>query len=354
MLEDRIIEGGSVETDGGVVKCVSATPANGGIDLGGLTVAPGYVDIHCHGSAEAWFFDEPEKAAAWHLKEGTTSLLCSMWRNAGTYGYDRALDNVKRAMGTAKNIRGVHMEGPYLDPDYGSESGKAYPVDPDEYSRLMEKNVVVTWTFDPEQEGAEGFALAAQRHGIRLGVCYSRSSPETLERYLSYGLSIGSHILCATGAPVPMFRGTKEPGSDEFVLCDDRMTAEVICDSMGAHVRPYFLKLIKKCKGADGIALVSDCCAGGDTRGSDINVLGGELYGSQLTLSVAVRNMRKHTGSSLIELMRMASTTPAKAIGIYGTRGSIAPGKAADFVILDDGLNVRGVIADGEFVRREF
>ena len=355
ILEDRIIEGGAIATDGERIRCVSAHPMEGdAVDLRGCYAVPGFVDIHCHGSAEAWFFDEPEKAAQWHLRQGTTSMLCSMWRNAGKYGYDRALENVKRAMEKGGNIRGVHMEGPYLDPEYGCEGGIPYPVNKEEYTALMKTGIIRTWTFDPEQEGAEEFAACAQRAGIRLAVCYSRAKPETLERYLDYGLSIGSHILCATGRPEAMFRGTKEPGSDEFVLCDDRMTAEVICDSMGGHVRPYWLKLIKKCKGADRMALVSDCCAGGDTHGSDINVINGELYGSQLTLSVAIRNMRRHTGTDIVELMRMASTTPARTIGIYGERGSIAPGKMADIVILDRELNVCGVLLEGRFVRRDF
>ena len=63
---------------------------------------------------------------------------------------------------------------------------------------------------------------------------------------------------------------------------------------------------------------------------------------------------RKHTGASVHEVIKMASSTPAKAIGIYGERGSIEPGKAADLVILDDDLNVKGVIIEGNIVRKDF
>jgi imidazolonepropionase len=98
-------------------------------------------------------------------------------------------------------------------------------------------------------------------------------------------------------------------------------------------VRPTYLKLIYKCKGADRIALVSDCCAGGDTMGSDVNVIDGVLYGSQLTLSVAIRNMRKHTGAPICDLIKMVTSTPAKAVGLFRDRGSIEPGKQADLVL---------------------
>ena len=151
-----------------------------------------------------------------------------------------------------------------------------------------------------------------------------------------------------------MFGGTREPGSDQFVLYEDKMIAEVIADSLGGHVRPWYLKLIYKCKGAEGIALVSDCCAGGDTMGSDVNIINGALYGSRLTLSVAIRNMRKHTGASIPEVIKMATSTPAKAMGLFNERGSIEPCKYADLVVLDEDLMVKGVIINGKFVRKEF
>lgn len=358
ILENEIVCG-SVTVSGDTVTAVLpgfSDKSGEATDLNGFYLAPGFVDIHCHGSGEHWFFDEPEKAARWHLYEGTTSLLCSMWRNAGAYSYVKAIENVKGAMGEGSNIRGVHMEGPYVDPDLGSEGGKEWRIDPAEYEELLRvgDGIIKTWTFDPMQEGAEQFAKAVGEKGIKLAVCYSKASPETLERFVPMGLSIGSHILCATGAPKPRFAGTREPGSDVFVLCCDRMTAEVIADSMGGHVRPYYLKLIYKCKGAEKIALVSDCCAGGDTLDSDVNIINGELYGSRLTLSVAIRNMIKHTGASIPEAVRMATSTPAKAAGLFRRYGSIEAGKAADMTVLDEELNVRGVILSGRFVRKDF
>ena len=328
----------------------------GDISLAGKYLVPGFVDIHCHGSGEHWFFDEPEAAAKVHLYEGTTSLLCSMWRNAGTYSYEKAIENVKSVMGKDSNIRGIHMEGPYVDPQLGSEGGKEWKIDPAEYEKLLRlaEGTIKTWTFDPMQEGTEKFAETVGKAGVRLGVCYSKASPETLEKYVHLGLSIGSHILCATGAPETKFAGTKEPGSDVFVLCREDMTAEVIADSMGGHVRPYYLKLIYKCKGAGKIALVSDCCAGGDTMGSDVNIINGELYGSRLTLSVAIKNMMLHTGAPLPEVIEMATATPAKAAGLFDRFGSIDTGKAADFTILDENLNVVGVVLSGKFIRKDF
>ena len=362
ILKDRILENGWLLTEGteirslGTMDALPAEISSAGEteDLRGAYLAPGFVDIHNHGSGEYWFFDHPSEAAAWHLKRGTTSLLCSLWRNAGTYSFERSIENIRKAMAEpGSNIAGIHMEGPYLDPEFGSEGGTPWPVSAEEYTRLLDlgKDLIKTWCFDPCQKGAREFAEAVHAAGIRLSVCYSKAKPELLEEYLPLGFSIANHMLCGSASDKPMFPGTKEPGSDVFALVRDEITAEVIADSLGGHVRPYFLKLIYKCKGPGKIALVSDCCAGGDTRGSDVNVINGELYGSRLSLSVAVRNMRRHTGADPVSLIRMAATTPAEAIGIDGRKGSLAPGKDADLVVLDGEFNVKQVIKDGSLVQ---
>ena len=353
ILEDGI-QKGSLCIEDGRIAWISGAPQDDGIDLNGLYLAPGFVDNHCHGSAQFWHFDRPAEAAAWHLQEGTTSLLCSMWRNAAPF--EDAIAKVKEAMGPGSNIRGIHMEAPYVDADYGSDGGEEWEIDREEYLRLMDlgKGIIKQWTFDPCLPGAELFAQTAQKENIKLSVCYSKASPAQLGEYLKYGLRIGGHILCGTGEPKTMFTGTREPGSDQFVLTEDKMIAEVIADSLGGHVRPTYLQLIYKCKGAERIALVSDCCAGGETMGSDVNVINGELYGSQLALSVAIRNMRKHTGADICDLIKMVTSTPAKTIGLYHERGSIEPGKIADLVVLDEDLMVKGVLLEGKFIRKDF
>ena len=356
VLEDDVIHGSlCIENDR--IAWISATSDEDGIDLGGMYLAPGFVDQHNHGCPMCWFEHDPGRAARWHLWEGTTSLLCSLSRHVKLYySYEQAYENIRAVMGPDCPIRGVHMEGPYLDPDFGMCGKKAYPIDREEYMHLIEigGDLIRQWTFDPTREGAEEFAGAVQKAGIPLSVCYSRASPELLEQYLKYGLRIGDHIFDATGVPEERFSGAREPGSDHFVLVEDRMIAELTVDSLSAHVKPYNLKLAYKCKGPDRIALITDCCAGGDPMGGDVNIVDGKLYGSQLTLSGAVRNMRAQLGLGIVELVRMASTTPARTIGLYDERGSIAPGKVADLVVLDDDLQVKGVFLGGRIVRKDF
>lgn len=206
------------------------------------------------------------------------------------------------------------------------------------------------WTLDPEREGAEDFAKECQKRGIVLGICYSDAPIPLIEKFTEYGLNLGSHIMCATGAPKTMFGGTKEPGSDEYVLVSDDMYAEVIADSMGAHVRPLNVKLIYKIKGYEKIIIMTDCCTGGDDMGSDVNIINGQLYGSQLTMNVACRNMKKYTNAPIWEIFKMAAENPAKATGIFEHHGSLETGKIADIVVVDDDFNIKDVVLQGKLV----
>ena len=347
---------GSLQIIDDKIDTVSDKAADG-IDCGGLLVGPGFIDTHCHGGANKWFFDDPQTAADFHLQHGTTSMLASLWRNAGNNGYINAVKRIADVIKSANapNLIGIHMEGPYIDKDYGSEGGRSHPIVFDEYAGIIEEaqGLIKQWTFDPMQIGAEDFAAACYDKDIILGICYSKAAPDDIEKYRRFGLRIGNHIMCGSGKPKTRFAGTVEAGSDEYVLAKDDMFAELICDSMGAHVRHENIVITYKCKGAGGIMLVTDYCADGETMGSDVNIINGELYGSKLTMNVACRNMREHTGAALTEIFRMASTTAASALGIKD-RGSIKKGAFADLVICDEDFNVFGVIKNGKFVRKDF
>lgn len=354
VLHDSILEG-NLELDGSIISKISKNEGHG-IDCKGLYVGPGFIDTHSHGGDNRWFFDDPSAAANFHLRHGTTSMLASLWRNAGRDGFSNSVRTIVSVIesGHAPNLIGIHMEGPYIDEEYGSEGGRSYPIDEEEYSAIIKAGCgyIKQWTFDPLQNGAEEFAKTCYHSGIKLGICYSKAASEDIERFKRYGLSIGNHIMCGSGKPKTKFEGTIEAGSDEYVLANDYMFAELICDSMGAHVRHENIVITYKCKGADGIMLVTDYCADGDTKGSDINIINGELYGSKLTMNVACRNFKNHTEASIPEIFRAASTTAAKALGLTGV-GRVEEGFAADLVICDEDFNIYGVIKNGEFVVNE-
>jgi len=83
--------------------------------------------------------------------------------------------------------------------------------------------------------------------------------------------------------------------------------------------------------------------------GPDLNYdIRGYLCGSRLTLNSAVRNVMHHTGYGLCHAIRMATLTPAQMLGIADQVGSLEAGKKANLILIDDMVNVKKVIFEGE------
>jgi N-acetylglucosamine-6-phosphate deacetylase len=157
----------------------------------------------------------------------------------------------------------------------------------------------------------------------------------------------------------------REPGVIGAVLDSDKVTAEVIAD--GIHIHPASLRMAIRQKGVERICLVTDSmnAAGlgdGDFRvgGLDVIVQGGQarlkesgaLAGSVLTLNRALKNILRWTGLSLSQAIKMASSTPARVLGLDDQVGSIQPGKYADLVIFDEDFNVVDTIMRGRSILR--
>jgi len=74
-----------------------------------------------------------------------------------------------------------------------------------------------------------------------------------------------------------------------------------------------------------------------------------KLAGSTLTMDKAIRNIVE-LGYSLVDVVKMASLTPAKSIELDIKIGDIRPGYRADLVVLDERFNVLKTIVNGVIV----
>jgi len=187
-------------------------------------------------------------------------------------------------------------------------------------------------------------------------VGHSEASPQQIEALIPYGLCVGTHHTNATG-DLPKYPECRGVCVDETVNYNSAIYAEMICDSRGIHVDPYMQRLIRKIKGEDKLVLISDSCVfdGPIPEGyegvTDLCFdFEGEIAGSKLTLEVACRNMMKHTGASIVDVFRYASTNPSNAVGLTD-RGLIAKGRRADLIFVDNWMNVSKVILEGKVVR---
>ncbi len=340
------------------------------IDAGGLYAGPGFIDIHCHGGGRYWCHTNPEEMAAHHLKHGTTSLVCTIYKTIGFQGTIDGIELIKKAFKEKKpgNIIGIHLEGPYLSPKYGAAaSGIITPI-ASEYNAYIKhaEGLMRQWTFSPELDGLDEFVETAVANGIPLSIGHSEAGPEQVDKYVQKGVSIVTHLMDATGSSIvpSRFAGTREPSFDECAMVHDLYT-EVIPDSKGVHVRPTMLKLIVKTMGYDRVMIVTDACTGSEPgQGSnsqaeqypsddmrsaqDLNIVNGELYGSKLTMDQACQNMKKHIDCSVAEIFRMGAENPARAIRLFDEIGSLEKGKKANIVLVDEEFNVQKVILDGE------
>ena len=347
VLRDRVAEKGAVcVRDGEIVYAGSAADApflSNVISETG-TVMPGFVDIHCHAGGSTWFHEDPAACAEYHFIHGTTTVCATLYRDLGTEGIMNGIETVRQAMNTCPTICGVHLEGPFLNPELGARSAKAdIFADPAVYMPMLDCGILRHMTFAPEVEGTEQLMREMKKRGIAGSIGHSRASPEQVRRAVACGASNVTHLFDATGASISPTRwaGTLETDFNIAALSCEGLTYEIICDREGVHVRPEYVALVKRCAGAGSIIGITDAC-GGDGDGEEINFLDGELNGSKLTMNRVAANFRAQ-GFSLPEIASVTSLNPARLLRADSTVGSLEAGKRADIVVLDDDFDVINV-----------
>ena len=382
ILEDRVLDGAQLEVDGGRIAAIraEATATTGQrIDLEGGYLAPGYVDLHVHGGDGADFMDGTEKAfrtvCRAHARHGTTSLLptTTVARHDQHLVFLELCRRLKQDSTGGARILGAHFYGPYFAPE-ARGCHPAAPLRPpalEEYEQyLAYADCITTATVAPELPGAREFVLACRQHGIRCNAGHTYATFDQMQDAFAWGVRHIDHLFCAMSDRARLRQTQTYPmrgGVMEATLFLDGLTTEVIAD--GKHLRRELLLLAHKVKGPDRLALVTDCnraldlpdgeyvfgpLDGGEPilRRDGVGVMpdGRALASGVVGMGECVRTFHGLTGVPLVEVVRMATLTPARIAGWDAEIGSIAPGKRADLLVLDAGLNVRQVYVDGRHV----
>ncbi len=376
ILFDRIIENGALRVLDGKIKDIyeGAYEKNTDdeiVDVGGLYLSPGFIDIHVHGGGGAYFSDGNseaiDRAVKMHLKHGTTAMTYCI----ATMPRDRiveAIEGIRRYVkedGVRPDFLGVDLEGPYLSPLCCGAMPPGYvrSPDPDEYNYLFDTYPeIVRMAFAPELEGAEKLADELIRRGIIGSIGHSDAYYDDVMKVYGKGIRCVTHLYSLTST-VRRKNAYRYAGTLEAAYLHDGMWVEVIAD--GCHLPEALLKLIYKIKGPDKVILITDATSAGGVESNDkphYTWLGDPIVvengvammpsrdafaGSIATMDRVVRTMHSLSGASLVHTVRMASANPARHLGVFDCKGSIEVGKDADLVIFDGDVRVKRVFVRG-------
>ena len=369
-MPDYLIIGGTIVIEDGVIVDFGKKINTEGMEIidakGGYT-GPGLIDIHTHADGETFFTEDAVKAAATLLQHGVTDVMPALYFSANCEQLLEQIGYIKSVMasGEAKNIIGLYMEAPYLNPKFGCNKENnpwRDAVAKERFQPVVDAayDVAKVWCIAPERENILEFVkyVKEKNPAAVFSVAHSEAEPADIEAVMPYGLKCATHHMNATGT-IERYPECRTACVDETALYNHEIYTELICDKVGIHVSPYLLRLVKKIKGDDRIILIADAFVDhgpipdGDLYegATDINFdFTGEIAGSKMILDGPCRNMMVHTGASLCQVFKYASTNPARMLGLTD-RGSIAKGNVANLITVDPEFNVQSVYLGGNKVK---
>lgn len=336
------------------------------MEAAGKIAAPGLVDIQFNGAFGLDFTDQPEtiwEVAAGLPRYGVTAFLPTIV-TAPPQQALRALEVLQQ--GAPPGWRGawplgLHVEGPFLNPEKKGAHNPSYlrPPDPALVAGFSRQAGVWLYTLAPELPGAGDLIRSLSERGVVLSAGHSLATYEQARQAFDLGVRCGTHLFNA----MPPLHHT-QPGLVGALLDDQRLCFGLIAD--GIHVHPLLVRLAWLAAGPERLILVTDAMAalgvapgryqiGGlevIADGRSARLPNGTLAGSVLSLDAAVRNLMAFTGCSLSQALTSATLTPARLLGVADYLGQLRPGWQADVVLLDQALNVAATIVRGEVLFR--
>ena len=344
----------------------SDKPSGEEIDCSGLMMWPGLIDIHTHGAVGNDHMDNgvdiEKEIAGFMAKKGVTTYIPTIMTNTRE-ALVASCKNIKEAnekgTGGAK-IGGIHMEGPYFSMKYKGAQSEEYIRDPDidEFNEINEASggLLRMVSVAPERNGAVEFIKQASEK-CKIAIGHTDSDYETAIAAINAGASVLTHTFNG-------MRGLhhREPNAIGAAVTSENVMCECICD--GHHIHPAMVKLLFSAVGSDRFVIISDSLrsaglADGEYTMADgrrifvkdalARLEDGTIAGSSANMFDNVVNTVKF-GISLKDAIKCASYNPAKAVGIENIAGSIDIGRAADFLLVDESLDLKSVYINGKSI----
>lgn len=313
---------------------------------------PGMIDMHIHGSMGADVMDGTFAAlqtiADSLLSQGTTGFLATTM-SASTDQIEHVLKNVAdftTQQTHGAKVLGVHLEGPFLAPEFIGAQRRDYIIPPDikllKHWQAVTNNVIKMVTLAPEQKNAIEFIEYCKANSIISSFGHSAANYQETCDGIDAGITHATHLFNA-------MRGIhhRKPGAVTALLLRDEVYAELICDNK--HLSASIIDLSYRIKTADKLILVTDatraqCMANGEydlggqkiiLKDNSVRLTDGTLAGSVVTLPEAIRNILTATHCSMNDIVKMTSRNPARQLNI----------DTSGIVILDDTFQVIDVFS---------
>lgn len=338
------------------------------IEAHGWAVSPGLIDLQLNGAYGHDFTTDPDSLlpVAQRLPETGVTAFLPTFITSPIDSYTHKLlrvaemqhSRVDKPAVTAK-ILGAHIEGPFLNPAKKGAHPQDLFLEPGEeaLAKLQPVEAVRLLTLAPELPQGLAAVRWLRDRNIVVSIGHSAAGMEETFQAIEAGITCATHLFNA-------MRGMehRDPGLVGTLLGERKLYCGLIAD--GIHVHPEMIKLAYRCLGSERIFLVTDAISamgmpvGRYPIGDQIvfvdrvsaRLADGTLAGSVLNLDQAVRNMLQFSGCSPAEALRMATLTPACAIGLEQQFGRLSPGYPADLVLFNESFDVQATFVDGNLV----
>lgn len=359
----RLVQGDIEIEDGKILRVGKDLPRKEedlAVDCAGsYTVVPGFVDVHIHGCAGADTCDATREAleamAAFLLAHGVTSF-CPTTMTTSRETIQAALlaakDMMDHPMEGGARVVGVNMEGPFIAKERKGAQKEEDILPPDFplFQQFYEESGGIVRLVDvaPEQPGGLDFVEKASQL-CTVSIAHTTADYDQAKAAFDKGVTHATHLFNAMSG-----LHHRKPGVVGAVFDDSRVRGELICD--GFHIHPAVLRAAFRLLG-DRALIVSDSMrANGMPEGEAFDLGGqmvtvhqgkalmpdGTIAGSVTNLHQEIKNLVSF-GVPFEQAVKAATLLPARAIGLDGEIGSIAPGKRADLVVLDENLDIAAV-----------
>jgi len=360
----------SVLIEDGIISRVgqidSAARCDNILDAKGRTIAPGFIDIHIQGAGGADILDGTLDAlktiSQTCARFGTTSFLATTVFTPGEENKHLATvaQSAGRDLGGA-NLLGIHLEGPFISPQKRGMIRPECICAP--ALQLLEKIQDLTnghlkmMTIGPELPGNIRLIRHLVDSGIVASFGHSNATYEQTLDGFDAGISHVTHLFNA----MPSLHH-RSPGPLLAIFQTRSVTAQLICD--GVHTHPSVLRFVFDLLGPERIIPITDGMqATGlpdgkyfyngieyEAKDGTARYKDGTLIGTALGLSQLLQRLVTVTGCPLDTAIKTVTENPASLLGIEKRKGSIAPGKDADLVLLEHDCSVHTTIVGGKIV----